>query len=255
MLSVREKARHMPDLEPKPSGKAHGGRWARRAIVAVCAAAAVAFAAAKFAPYLTDGDEYADVVSIETTAAYRDPSLMAKAGSLPVAAAYGPDMIYQNNPSFCGPTTIANLLRSLGVARTQEEVLAKSSFRAVFGLLIGGLTLDEEAALMTSNTAGKVEILRDLDLEEFRAAMTRVNDPAARFIVNFHRGPMFGRGHGHFSPLLAYLAEEDLVLVGDVNADYGPYLVSAELLWMATDSVDGETGLERGLIVFTPGAD
>lgn len=68
-------------------------------------------------------------------------------------------------------------------------------------------------------------------------------------IVNFHRGPLFGRGHGHFSPVLGYLAERDLVLVGDVNADYKPYLVPVERLWRGVDTVDDATGKKRGLLI------
>ena len=79
--------------------------------------------------------------------------------------------------------------------------------------------------------------------------MRDVNDPHFRFIANYHRGPLFGRGHGHFSPLLGYLASHDLVLVGDVNAEYRPFLVSTERLWGSVDTVDSATGKKRGLIV------
>jgi len=78
-----------------------------------------------------------------------------------------------------------------------------------------------------------------------------VNDPHLRFVVNFHRGPLFGRGHGHFSPLLGYVADRDLVLVGDVNPAYRPFLVSTERLWRATDTIDDATGKKRGLAVLT----
>ena len=79
--------------------------------------------------------------------------------------------------------------------------------------------------------------------------MALINNPRYRIIANFHRGPLFGRGHGHFSPLLAYLPDRDLVLVGDVNAAYRPFLVSTDRLWRAVDTVDPETGKKRGLAV------
>lgn len=233
-----------------------GRRAFRRVALATLAALFVGAGviAVQVAPYLSDGDEYAAVASIEGLPTYRDPALMEKASALPAAASYGRPLIYQANPSFCGPTSIANVLRSLGVERTPKEVLDRSEVKPVFGLLIGGLTLDEEAELLRLNATGRVEILRDLTLKAFRAEMMQVNDPNRRYVVNFHRGPMFGRGHGHFSPLLAYLPDEDLALVGDVNADYRPYLVSVDRLWKATDTVDSETGLERGLIVIESAA-
>lgn len=70
-----------------------------------------------------------------------------------------------------------------------------------------------------------------------------------RAIVNFHRGPLFARGHGHFSPVLGYLADRDLVFVGDVNRDYRPYLVPTERLWRAAATVDSATGKSRGLLI------
>lgn len=36
--------------------------------------------------------------------------------------------------------------------------------------------------------------LRDLSLAQFREEMQRTNDPTVRTIVNFHRGPIFGKG-------------------------------------------------------------
>ena len=60
------------------------------------------------------------------------------------------------------------------------------------------------------------------------------------------RGP-FGLD-GHFSPILAYLPDEDLVFVGDVNADFKPWLASPERLYAAINTVDSTTGKTRGLL-------
>jgi hypothetical protein len=78
--------------------------------------------------------------------------------------------------------------------------------------------------------------------------LMRANDPARRYVVNFHRGPLFGRGHGHFSPILGYDLGHDLVFVGDVNREYRPFLVSSERLWNATNTLDSATGKNRGLL-------
>jgi hypothetical protein len=193
---------------------------------------------------------YPDVVSIKSAPHYQDAALLAEAWRLPVAAAYAEDGYeYQRNPSFCGPATAANLLQSQGAEITQNEVLAGTQVRPFLGLLPGGLTLDQEAEVLRVRTSGNVTVIRDLDLTAFRAHMARANDPAERYVINFHRGPLFGAGHGHFSPVLGYLAAEDLVFVGDVNDDFQPFLVSTARLFEAMDTVDSSTGLKRGLLL------
>ena len=175
---------------------------------------------------------------------------MRRAWALPAAQAYRRGGFeFQRNPSFCGPASVANLLRSVGVGATQTQVVDGTRYEPWFNILVGGLTIDELADLLTLRLNAPVRIIRNPTLAEFRALMRQSNDPAVRIIANFHRGPLFGRGHGHFSPILAYLEQDDLVLVGDVNRDYRPFLVSSERLWRATDTIDRETGLERGLIV------
>lgn len=214
----------------------------------------LAIAAIRIGPYLFEPNRYEGVASIERRPDFRDPGLMASAWSLPVARSYRQGRFeYQANPSFCGPASVANLLRSTGRTASQKAVIAGTAYQPWFGVLIGGLTLDELARLVSLRTGRPVVIVRDPTLAAFRAAMRRANDPSLRMIVNFHRGPMFGRGHGHFSPVLGYLPDRDLVLVGDVNADYRPYLVPLDRLWRATDTIDAETGKERGLIVVRTG--
>src|SRR5205814_9068953 len=65
----------------------------------------------------------------------------------------------------------------------------------------------------------------------FRAHLRFANDTSRRYVVNFTRGPLFGMGGGHHSPIAGYLVNEDLVLVLDVNEKYGPWLVKSERLY------------------------
>lgn len=203
-------------------------------------------------PYVFERNDYAGTPSIEARGDYRAPALMASAWALPVARRYAARPYqYQSNPSFCGPASIANLLHSLGRSATQDGVLQGTSHRPWFGILIGGLTLDAVGDLLHRRTGRPVTLVRGASLPRFRALMALANDPARRMIVNFHRGPLFGRGHGHHSPVLGYLASRDLVLVGDVNAEYRPFLVPTERLWRAVRTVDSETAKERGLAIVT----
>jgi hypothetical protein len=179
----------------------------------------------------------------------RTPELIDKAWELPVAAAYGPDITWQSNGSRCGPASVANALRSLGEEETTEAAVLDGTGMCWTGYCIMGLTLDELAQVAQTHTERKVSVLRDLSAEEFREHMSRVNDPGRRYIVNFTRQAIFGAGAGHHSPLGGYLEAEDLILVLDVNEAFKPWLIERERLFSAVDTVDGESGEKRGLLL------
>lgn len=249
-------------VSPKAAARpriGHDGRkaWKLRALVLAAVGVvllAAAAAAWPLARLVLEPNLYAGVRSIEATADYRDPALMRQAWASPVARRYAARPYeFQANQSFCGPTTAADVLHSMGDRRSQGQMLAGGRYHTIFGYLPGGLTLDQEADLLRARSGQSVAVLRGLSLAQFRAQMRAVNDPGRRYVANFHRGPLFGRGHGHFSPLLAYLPDRDLVLVGDVNARFGPFLVPTERLWRAVDTIDPATGLKRGVAVLSVG--
>jgi hypothetical protein len=223
-------------------------RWGIVVFAALCAVAvAGAWKIGAFSP-----SPYAHVATIERTPVFRDATLLSEAERMPVAQAYlSRSFEYQHNPSVCGPTSAADVLHSLGRSDSQTDVMTRAGVTSVFGYVIPGLTLDQEASVLRKTTGDPVTLLRDLDLATFRSLLARANDPKLRFVINFHRGPMFGRGHGHFSPILAYLSDRDLVLVGDVNHDYGIYLVSAARLFDAMNTIDDVTDKKRGLLMVT----
>ena len=191
----------------------------------------------------------ARVVSIRASRDYQDSALLKKAWALPVAAAYQADIESQRNGSVCGPTSLANVLHSLKQPGNQESILQGSGFSTVMGYLPEGLTLDQLAEIARQKLQRKVTVLRDLDFAAFREQLKFVNDPARRYIINFTRGPLFGTGGGHHSPIAAYLAQEDLVLVLDVNKNYGPWLVKSERLYEAMNTVDATARKKRGLLL------
>jgi Phytochelatin synthase len=198
-----------------------------------------------FAPNL-----YKNVSSIERRADYRETQLMAEAWHLQVAKACARTAFeFQGNQSFCAPASAANLLHSVGISLSQSAVIDGTTHEPWFGVLMGGMTLDARADLLATWLNQRVIAVRDPTLEQFWTLMRTANDPKRRIIANFHRGPMFGRGHGHFSPLLGFLPRRDLVLLGDVNAQYRPSLAPVEWLWRATDTLDTDAGRERGLII------
>ncbi len=190
-------------------------------------------------------------VSIKSEPAFQNPALLEKAWALPVARTFPRPLISQTNPSACGPTAVANVLRSSGATTTSDEVASHGS-GCFSGICFGGLTLTQLAdAARTAAPRWTVTELHPATLEEFRAAVRQANDPTRRVLINFTRRPLFGSGGGHHSPIGGYLEAEDLVFVLDVNESFGPWLVSSARLFDAMDTVDSSSGVKRGLLQMT----
>ena len=167
--------------------------------------------------------------------ARHEPDLLARGWA---STPYPHPLISQSNPSACGPTSLMNVWRSL------DAGVFESPCRPA-GLCVGGLTLDE-LARAAERPGWKVTVLRDLTLDQFREELGHLADPNRRYVINFHRGPIFGAGGGHHSPLGALV--EDRVFVLDVNERYGPWLVPVAKLFEAMDTVDSSSGKKRGLL-------
>jgi hypothetical protein len=200
--------------------------------------------------FISEGHaDYAGLVSIKESNDYQNPALLKKAWALPVAATYQAGVEFQRNASVCGPTSLANVLHSLKMPGSQQSILQGTNFTTVMGYLPEGLTLDQLADIARQKQQRKVTVLRDLDLAAFREHLSHVNDPARRYVINFSRGPLFGTGGGHHSPIAAYLSQEDLVLILDVNQKYGPWLVKPERLYDAMNTIDTTAHKKRGLLL------
>jgi hypothetical protein len=160
-----------------------------------------------------------------------------------VARLYAP-LLAQSVLSVCGPTSVANVLRSLQVPT------GRNPFRR-FGLRAMSLDQLVSEAAEVMPAPWQVRALRLRDVEELRTELRGANDPARRYVINFARAPLFGSGGGHHSPIGGYLEDEDLAFVLDVNARFGPWLVTTERLFEAMDTTaDRSTGRKRGLARF-----
>lgn len=180
--------------------------------------------------------------SIRSSPAFQHRALLERAWALPVAKLYAP-LISQSMTSICGPTSAANVLRSVGV-KTGRNPFDRFGLRA--------MSLDqvvsETAELLPEDW--HAEALRLRSVEALRIELRHSNEPTHRYITNFSRAPLFGGGGGHHSPLGGYLEDEDLAFVLDVNSGYGPWLVSTERLFDAMNTGDWSGGLTRGLARF-----
>jgi hypothetical protein len=187
-----------------------------------------------------------NVPSIKNESTYQNAALLERAWHLPVAATYQRRLFFQPNGSVCGPTSVANVERSLGSEAASVGSVLKDTGQCWTGICWMGLSLDELAEVARHSSHRKVSVLRDLTLAQFREELKHVNDPARRYIVNFQRAPLFSQGGGHHSPIAGYLEDEDLVLVLDVNEKFKPWLVKSERLYRAVNT--GDSGQKRGLL-------
>ena len=180
----------------------------------------------------------------------QEPELLERAWALPVARLYAP-LLSQSFRSICGPTSVANVLRSMQV-KTGRNPFRKFGFRP--------MSLDQlsSESQQVVPAGWAVRSVRPASVDELRAELRRSNQDGWRYVVNFSRAPLFGRGGGHHSPLGGYLEAEDLAFVLDVNAGFGPWLASAEQLFAAMNpTADWSTCKKRGLAQFerlTPAA-
>jgi hypothetical protein len=181
--------------------------------------------------------------SIRSSPTYQRPDLLEKAWALPVARLYAP-LLSQSFRSICGPTSVANVLRSMGVRA------AKNPLR---GFGVRAMSLDQlvsESAEVVP-AGWQVRAVRPRTVDELRTELHASNDERRRYVTNFARSSLFGGGSGHHSPLGGYLEDEDLAFVLDVNAGFGPWLVKSDRLFEAMNTTgDWSGGKSRGLARF-----
>jgi hypothetical protein len=175
------------------------------------------------------------------------PNLIERAWRLPVAATFGQHVAGQSNLSKCGPSSLANVFRSLGERPATEDAVLAGTGMCWSGYCIPGLTLDELSSVAAAHTSRKITVLRDLAPEQFLDHIRRSNDPSRRYVVNFRRREIFDAGGGHFSPIAGYLEDLDLVFVLDVNDHFQPWLVERSRLYSAVNTLDGNR--KRGLLL------
>lgn len=66
-------------------------------------------------------------------------------------------------------------------------------------------------------------------------------------VAAYQRRELGQTGDGHFSPVGAYVASKDMVLIFDVaRFKYPPHWVSLQTLWNAMTSINDFTGRSRG---------
>ncbi|KAL8160702.1 hypothetical protein V2J09_002239 [Rumex salicifolius] len=117
---------------------------------------------------------------------------------------------------------------------------------------VSGISFGKVQCLAYCNGAGvKAFHTNESTIEDFRSyVISCTSSEDCHLIVSYHRGYLKQTGSGHFSPIGGYHPEKDLVLILDVaRFKYPPHWVPLTLLWEAMDTVDQDTGLNRGFMI------
>ena len=156
--------------------------------------------------------------------------------------------------SYCGVATSATVLRALGRDIRQASFFETRRAGAVAGwdVFFSGLTLPELAEVLEARGL-EVEVRHasDVSVETFRReAEENLSTPGDYLLVNYLRRAAGQAGGGHISPVAAYHAEGDRMLVLETaRYKYPPFWMSTERLFDAMATTDGASGLMRGYLV------
>jgi hypothetical protein len=165
--------------------------------------------------------------------------------------------------AFCGPATsvaVINAALRPSVRLTQTSLFnaAASEVKSELAVSVAGTTLDELAGILRARGM-QVQVVHSdqTDVASFRvAAQATLSEPLTFLVVNYDRRVLGQSGAGHISPVGAFNADADRLLVLDVAARKYPHTwVPVARLWSAMSTVDSDSGRARGyLLVTTPRA-
>ena len=171
----------------------------------------------------------------------------------------------QSSPPSCGVATLAMVLNSLRIDpgrvwRKPWRWFTEETLISCFPLEKSeqelGLTMEHFGLIAECNGATAQTFYgSSTTIDEFRRCLDATFSPASwerRIVVAFDRSVLGQTGTGHYSPIGAYHAESDMVLVLDVaRFKYPPYWVPVEQMWEAMRTVDPESKRSRGFFIMS----
>jgi len=172
----------------------------------------------------------------------------------------------QSNLAYCGVASAVMVLNSLAIPAppvdgfrnynfwTQDNIFTFKPSKSLISpakVRRQGMTLQEVQNLLSHHGVSSKRLHGDiLNLSAFRSHLKNsLDDSSDRLIVNYDRRILGQKGGGHFSPLAAYDAISDKVLILDVaRYRYPSVWVKTHDLWKAMRTLDGISGLQRGIL-------
>ena len=155
--------------------------------------------------------------------------------------------------SYCGVASSVTVLNALGRDTSQDDFFTPeaSLVRPRREVMFGGMSLLDLAGLLAAHGAvARLQFADAVSLDDFRAAVERnLSDPTDYMLVNYQRGVLGQTPVGHISPLAAYDADTDRVLVMDTASyKYPPTWVPLAKLYEAMNTTDSSSGRTRGYV-------
>jgi hypothetical protein len=162
----------------------------------------------------------------------------------------------QSRRAYCGVASaviVLNALRGSSFA-TQSNFFtdAASGVRSSLQVTFAGMSLGELAALLRAHGVdATAQYASDTTIEQFRAvARQNLAMPGDYLLVNYQRAALGQERIGHISPVAAYNAAADRLLILDVASyRYPPFWVPTEALWQAMNTIDDASGRTRGFVI------
>ena len=212
--------------------------------------------------YVTKKPQLSDIVHLAKQAPIdrsHSESLLEKALSLPSAQIYTQSkaLEYQISEGYCAIATERCICRT--IPHFPKEKMPDQMTRG------GPSTAAKFAEALSCDRLMKSTVVYGAEgYDAFLKVLIKLNQPENyRVAVNFLRSSLFGFPTptwlpsswllalvgGHFSLILGYLEEENLVAIFDVNAKYGFYLVDARRLFESVNTFDYSSGTTRGLVI------
>lgn len=168
--------------------------------------------------------------------------------------------------TFCGPATIAAVLNSLDIKRpvpqklypwglfTQDTIFTPENQAVKPYPMVEheGLVLEQLTAFF-NNLGVKAEMHHADTIDEAKLRQVikeTLADPNKRLVINYTRKAIGQTGDGHISPIGAYDADTDRVLVLDVaKYKYPPVWMTVADLYKAINTINSGSNKTRGIVV------
>ena len=166
----------------------------------------------------------------------------------PLARSFRP----QAYRSFCGPASLATVLRAYGKS-TADQTTVFRSLSSKLKAFYSGMTLAElDELARNAGLSTQLVYANTMSLEEFRQRLkSNLSHPGDFVLVNYDRRVLQQSGAGHISPVGAYDENRDAFLVLDEAAYHYPFTwVPARLLYDAAHTTDAPNRF-RGILLIS----
>ncbi len=155
--------------------------------------------------------------------------------------------------TFCGVASSVAVLNALGQRVNQESFFNRHTrnIRSRLSVMAAGMTLPDITALLRAHQLQvQAQHADEFTLAEFREQVKlNLADPNNYLVVNYQRAELGQTARGHLSPVSAYHAPTDSILIMDTAAyKYPKTWVPMNMLYNAMRTMDEDSDQLRGYL-------